>query len=102
MEIFKQQTSFFKRSFFTGGDNLHQHVFNGENGSETVHVEYKLRNVQNFERKKSRSHQAGGHPEFKSHQTLGGFVLMRPQAVLVFHHLTIQFIDQIIHRGIQV
>jgi hypothetical protein len=37
MQIFKQQTGFFKSAFFAGGIHLHKGLGRGQDGSESVH-----------------------------------------------------------------
>src|SRR5262249_42277994 len=36
------------------------------------------------------------------HQALGGIVVMFLHAVLVTHHLTVELVDQLIHRGVKI
>jgi hypothetical protein len=39
MQILKQQTRLFKSAFLAGGINANQHLFNGEDGRKSVHIE---------------------------------------------------------------
>jgi hypothetical protein len=37
MQVFKQQASLFKSSFFAGGINVNEHLCNGEEGCKSIH-----------------------------------------------------------------
>jgi hypothetical protein len=108
MQIFKQQARLFESALFAGGINANQNLFNGKYVCKSVHIEAGLcTHVRANPNKKTAP--LGAAVFFVTeknalllHHSLGSDVVMVHDAVFVLHHLAVQFVDQVVHGGIQI
>ena len=121
MQVLEQQAHLFKSALFAGGINAHQDLWRGKNGGESIHGSKKphyasaVAPVQGppvgpfrhkngaFRHEKGRLKPGGPEPKYPDlHQSFARFVLVVLHPVFVTHNLTIELVDQFIHRGIQI
>jgi hypothetical protein len=55
VQVLKQQTRLLKSTLFAGGINANQHLFNGEDGCKSVHIEGGLCTLAQAQTKKNRT-----------------------------------------------
>lgn len=105
MQVFEQQTRFFKSSFFAGGINLHKHLCKGEDGCESIHnLGGNYAHIRMGPKKNRPAEQAAGTDlrPVASHQTFRRFVMVILQTPFVADNLTIEFVHQLIHGSVQI